>query len=188
MYVHFWVVATASLFVALGLFYRLSIVVVCLGYTYIMLLEQALFFNHVYLVCLLALLLAFLPANGAFSLDALIWSSRRRETVEAWVLWLLRFQIGVVYFFAGVAKIHPDWLHGATIRLMFGQRADLPDQPALASLFQYDSIVLLFSWGGVVFDLLVVPLLLWKRTRIVALVAAAGFHCFNAVMLNIDIL
>lgn len=36
------------------------------------------------------------------------------------------------------------------------------------------------AYSGFLFGLLIVPLLLWKRTRIFALILSALFHLFNA--------
>lgn len=110
MYVHFAALAVLALLVALGLFYRMSIALFCVGFTYVFMLDQTAYQNHFYLVCLLSFLMIFVPANRVFSLDAM----RRPggETVPAWSLWILRFQMGVVYFFGGIAKLNGDWLRG----------------------------------------------------------------------------
>ena len=59
-----------------------------------------------------AWLLTIMPLGAAFSVDA--WRAGKREsaTVPIWTIWLLRFQIGVPYFFGGIAKLNPDWLAG----------------------------------------------------------------------------
>jgi hypothetical protein len=40
---------------------------------------------------------------------------------------------------------------------------------------------------GIIFDLLIVPLLLFKKTRMLALLASLTFHLFNAIFLEIGI-
>ncbi len=44
-----------------------------------------------------------------------------------------------------------------------------------------------FAYGGVLFDLLIVPLLLWRRTRLPAFLLAASFHVMNAWLFRIGI-
>ena len=44
-----------------------------------------------------------------------------------------------------------------------------------------------FSWGGLVFDLLIVPALLWHRTRPIAYVCALVFHLTNHFLWDIGI-
>ena len=46
---------------------------------------------------------------------------------------------------------------------------------------------MLFSYGGLLFDLAVVPLLLWKRTRLQAFLAAVVFHLCNALLFEFSI-
>ncbi len=45
----------------------------------------------------------------------------------------------------------------------------------------------ILTWGGVLFGLLIVPGLLWKRTRLAAFVIAAGFHLTNSLIFDIHI-
>jgi vitamin K-dependent gamma-carboxylase len=76
--------------------------------TYLFLLEQARYLNHLYLVCPLSFLMIFLPANRGFSLDGLLRPSIKAVTVPVWSLWLLRVQIAVPMFFGGIAKLNSD--------------------------------------------------------------------------------
>src|SRR5262249_51268921 len=43
------------------------------------------------------------------------------------------------------------------------------------------------SIAGLIFDLLIVPLLIWRRTRTLAIVLMIGFHLTNAWMFHIGI-
>jgi hypothetical protein len=47
--------------------------------------------------------------------------------------------------------------------------------------------VVFFSWGGMLFDLGIVPLLLWHRTRTLAFLAALFFHFSNDQMFQIGV-
>jgi hypothetical protein len=55
------------------------------------------------------------------------------------------------------------------------------------SIFKADVVVYGFVIGGLLLDLLVVPLLLWRRTRLFAFVAAIAFNLINAVIFDIGI-
>ena len=79
-------------------------------YAYQFLIDEALYDNHDYLIVLLGLLLAVVPAHRFFSLDARRRRALASETVPRWALWLLRFQIAVPYVFGGLAKLDADWL------------------------------------------------------------------------------
>lgn len=70
MYLHVLALALAAAGIMLGAWYRLSAALFCLGFTYVFLLEQSLYLNHFYLICLISLLLIFIPAHRALSIDA----------------------------------------------------------------------------------------------------------------------
>jgi hypothetical protein len=184
MYWLFYFIGLLSITIMLGLFYRASMVLMWVTFTYVFLLDQAQYLNHFYLISLVSFLLIFVPAHRAFSLDALLRPSIRSQTAPGWTLWLLRGQLAVVYFFGGVAKINPDWLAGEPLRSWLGARTDFP---LIGHLFNEEWMVYLFSYGGLLLDLLIAPLLLWPRTRIPALIAVIGFHLANDRLFNIGV-
>lgn len=126
MYIHWGVLGTLAVFIATGFLYRVSVVLFFLAFTYSFLLDQALYLNHLYLVCLFSFLLIFMPANRALSIDSWLRPRIRSQTTPAWTMWLLRLQIGVVYFYGGVAKISPDWLRCEPMRSWMARNTDLP--------------------------------------------------------------
>jgi hypothetical protein len=183
----FWLfhgIGFLSVLIALGAFYRVSMLVFWLCFTYVFLLDKAQYLNHFYLISLISFLMIFIPAHRALSVDALLRPSIRSQVAPAWALWLLRGQMAVVYFFGGVAKINPDWLAGEPLRQWL---ADVTDFPLIGHLFTEAWMVYLFSYGGLLLDLLIVPFLLWPRTRIPALLLATAFHLTNARLFNIGI-
>ena len=184
MYIHWGVMGVLAVFITVGFLYRFAVPLFFLLFTYSFLLDQSLYLNHLYLVCLLALLLSFMPAHRAFSVDAWLRPRLRSQTTPAWTIWMLRFQIGVVYFFGGVAKISPDWLRGEPMRAWLARRTDVP---LVGQFFREEWAVYFFSYGGLLLDLLIVPFLLWRRTRWVAFIAAVLFHLMNARMFQIGI-
>lgn len=181
MFVHFAVLAAASALMMLGLWYRLAAAVFTLGFTYVFLLEQARYLNHLYLICLLGLLLLGVPADR-------VWSWRNKKArgtmVPTWSLWLLRFQLGVAYVYAGLAKLNTDWLRGEPLRSWMAERADLP---LVGPLVLHEATVYSFAYGALLFDLLIVPALLWRRTRPYAFVLACMFHLMNTQLFTIGI-
>ena len=184
MYWHFLALGILAVLIIFGLFYRVAAVLFCVGYTYVFLLEQARYLNHAYLVCLVSFLMALVPANRAGSLDVKYGLCRRSDTMATWCLWLLRFQIGVVYFFGGVAKINPDWLAGEPLRAWLSRRMDYP---LVGFLFGEEVTVMGMAWGGMLFDLLIVPLLIWSRTRAAGFAGVLFFNLTNAIVFHIGI-
>lgn len=176
--------AAACVLIMLGLFYRPAVSYFFVVHTYAIHLDQSLAWNHYYLVSLFAFLMIFIPANRAYSLDVAWRGLPGVNTVPAWALWILRAQMGLTYFFAGLAKLNPDWLSG---RPMMSFLAGENSFPFISPLFNEQWFAVLLSWVGAGFDLLIVPLLLWRRTRLFALTAAIGFHLVNSLIFNIEV-
>ncbi|VAW43483.1 Vitamin K-dependent gamma-carboxylase [hydrothermal vent metagenome] len=191
MYIHFGVMALLALFILLGLWYRFSTILFFLGFSYIFLLEQAQYLNHFYLIILISFIMIFLPANRAFSVDAWRSGSRfgklsasRSDWMPGWSLWLLRFQIAVPYFFGGIAKLNGDWLQAQPMEIWLASRTDFP---LIGQYFTEKWMVYGISYGGLLLDLLVVPFLLWRKTRPFAFIAALTFHLMNVRLFSIGI-
>jgi len=174
----------AGLLIAFGFFYRAAAFVFALLFTHLFLSDKCLYQNHYYLICIIAWLLVCIPMHRAYSLDRMLRPALRTHVVRRWMIWILRLQIGVPYFFGGIAKINSDWLAGEPMRAMLASRADFP---VLGPFFTQEWCVILFAAGGLLFDLLVVPALLWKRTRILAGCIACVFHLTNAWLFTIGV-
>jgi hypothetical protein len=167
MYDFFRIMGLLAGFVMVGAFYRVSATLFFLGFTYWFLLDQSNYLNHFYLISLISFLMIFLPANRALSVDALLRRSIRSGDAPNWSLWLMRFQVGIAYFFGGIAKINPDWLQGSPMVYWLADRTDFP---LIGHLFTERWMVYLFSYGGLFLDLLIVPALLWRPTRTVSVI------------------
>jgi len=179
-----WTLRVLGLCVALGFCYRAAMTLFFLGFTYTFLISQSEYLNHAYLICLLSFLMIFIPAHGALSVDARLRPGVRRDTLPRWNLLLLQFQIGVVYLFAGLAKLTPDWFAGHSLRFWFATTRDLP---LIGPLFAADPVPVVAAWVGVLFDLLIVPLMLIRRTRPFAFAVAILFHVTNACLFDIGV-
>ena len=182
MYALLVVIGTTGVMLAMGTWYRATAILLFLAFSYQFLLDQSRYLNHFYAALLFAFIFIVIPANAAFSLGRK--RQRTADTVPIWTVWLVRFQVGVIYLFAGIAKLNDDWLSGSPWREWLRLRADLPGVTALLSS-GYDRII--FGVGGLAFDLLVVPALLWHRTRLPAFIAVLAFHFINANLFQIGI-
>jgi len=175
MYFHFYVLGALGLCIALF----------AVGYTYFFLIDQAQYQNHYYLICLVSTLMILVPAHRALSLDAQRRPDLRSSFAPAWSLWLLRAQVALVYFFGGVAKLNFDWLRGYPLREW------LPGSdfyvPPLSDLLHEGWVALLFSYSGLLIDLLAAPLLLWRPTRYWMLSALLLFHFMNEQLFSIGV-
>ncbi|MDT5016119.1 MAG: hypothetical protein QOD39_2279, partial [Mycobacterium sp.] len=184
MIVLWFALAAAALLIMVGLFYKSAIIFFFVGHTYAIHLDQSIFWNHYYVVSLFAFLMIFVPANRAHSLDVVLRRIPEANTTPTWTLWILRGQIAVTYFFAGLAKINSDWLHGRPMdQYLTGEKSF----PFVSNLFNQHWVHLALSWTGVGFDLLIVPLLLWRRTRVPAFILVLSFHLINSLIFDIEV-
>ena len=176
MYIHFAALALLALGIALGLWYRVCTVLFFLGYTYVLLIDVAFYGHHYYLFALLSLLLAIVPAERALSLDARRRPGLRSDTVPAWALWALRAQIGIAYIFSGLTKLQGDWLRGFPLGIWLAEETKFP---IIGHLFTKPWVIYAGTYGGLLLDLLIVPAMIWSRTRPFAFTAAVAFHLLN---------
>lgn len=169
--------------IMVGYQYRAATIVFFLSFTWFFLLEAAEYLNHFYLVVLIAFLMIFLPADRLWSVD-----SRRRGTrsdhIPAWALWLVRFQIAVVYVGGGLAKLNPDWLRGEPMKKWLAWESDFP---VIGKAFENELVGLGSSYVGLLLDLYIVPFLLWRPTRPFAFMAIVWFHLMNHTLFHIGV-
>jgi hypothetical protein len=169
--------------ITVGFFYRIAIVLFFIGFTYLQLLDVTNYLNHYVLVCLLALLLSFMPLDRAYSIDAWRRPEIRVSTFPAWQTYLLRFQIGVVYFYAGIAKLGSDWLlHAQPLSIWLSARTSTP---VLGAWFDQPWVAYVFSWAGFLFDTSIVGFLLARRTRPFAYAVVVVFHLMTDLLFPI---
>lgn len=185
MYIPFVLMILASIGLILGLFYRFSAFLLFFAFTYIELLDKSNYLNHYYFVSLMCFLMILLPANRRLSIDALINPSIKRDTTYAWHIGILKFQLGIVYFFAGVAKLHSDWLFDAQpLKIWLQAHHNLP---IFGGLLESDWVAYLFSWFGCIYDLTIPFFLLSSLTRPFAYFFVVAFHIITWYLFPIGV-
>ncbi len=184
MYLHFVLMGIASIGVTLGYRYRFSIIALTLLWSCVYFMQKTSYNNHYYLMMLIALIMCFLPANRYASYDV----KRRPDIVSLampqWISWLFIAQVTCVYFYATLAKFYPDWLDGTFISIIMNNAYSFE---AIKPLFNNHYFHLFLAYAGIAFDGLIVPALLWKRTRKIAVGLSLFFHLFNSVTLGIGV-
>ncbi|MBC9796751.1 HTTM domain-containing protein [Sinomicrobium weinanense] len=184
MYVYYAVMGIFGLFVMIGFKYRWSMAAFTLMWTATYLMQKASYNNHYYLLILICLLMLVLPANRYLSVDALRNKGMRDISMPRWCSVIIILQVGIVYTYAAIAKLYPDWLNYTVVEnLMLGRK----NYPVVGELFQKHGVHVFITWAGILFDGLVVPLLLWKPTRKIAFAASVVFHLFNSFVFQIGI-
>ena len=194
---HLLLLGISSTCVALGVLTRVASGCFAVAYAYFVLCERSMFNNHYYLYTLLALLLALAGpvAEQKASLARLVAAAtaRRRgsslpqpnqaQPTVAWLMRLLRLQVCVVYWYAGVAKLNSDWvLHSQPMLSKLRYESATYHPPAFEPFFTDPRLARFVSIGGVFFDLGIVPLLMLRRCRPFALAVATTFHASNHLL------
>lgn len=183
MYIVFGCLLLAALGILSGFLYRYSAAFFFLLFTYVELIDKTNYLNHYYFVSLVSFICIFIPAGQAFSLDNYFFKSVELKTVPRFYETLLKLQMFLVYFFAGVAKINTDWLLDAQPLKIW-----LPafnHFPVIGHWMEEDWIAYFFCWFGCIYDLLIGFFLFHTRTVKWAYVFVVLFHLATALFFNI---
>jgi vitamin K-dependent gamma-carboxylase len=184
MYFYFALMGTFGLLIMLGFRYRIAIISFTLLWAGVYFMQKSAYNNHYYLVLLISFLMVFLPANKDLSLDTKFGKVKTKNQMPYWIIFLFICQVSFVYFYAAIAKFYPDWLDGTfTKNLLQGTTT----RPFFLEIFSQKWFYLFIAYAGIAFDLFIVPFLLFKRTRTLALIASLVFHLFNSITLQIGI-
>ncbi|KAL0965591.1 hypothetical protein UPYG_G00283300 [Umbra pygmaea] len=182
MYLVYVVMFFGTLGIMLGCFYRLSCLMFISTYWYIFFLDKTAWNNHSYLYGLIGFQLTFMDANRYWSIDGLRNSKKKNAQVPLWNYTLLRSQIFIVYFIAGVKKLDADWVEGYSMSYLAHHwlfdpfRLILPDD--MVSL-------LVVHGGGLCLDLSAGYLLFFDATRPYGIFFVSYFHSMNSQLFNI---
>ena len=184
MYVYYILMGIFGLLIMLGYKYRLSMLAFTLMWSCTYLMQKSSYNNHYYLLMLLSAIMVFLPANRYASLDAKINPNIKQISMPSWVKWVFVIQLFILYTYASIAKIYPDWLDLSVPKQLMASKANYM---IIGNLLQYKFIAQLIAYGGILYDGLVIPLLLYKPTRKYMFVASIFFHLFNSIVFQVGI-
>jgi hypothetical protein len=91
--------------------------------------------------------------------------------------------LAIVYFYAGAAKLNPDWLFEAMpLKIWLPANAHLP---LIGPLLEQPLTAYFFSWAGAAYDLTIVFFLINRITRPWAYLAVVVFHLSTALLFQI---
>jgi len=140
--------------------------------------DQQVYSNHLYLMLPVAVLLTLADSGAAISLDA-----RRngvRDWVPGWPVWLICAQISIVYGFAALAKLNPDFASGSVVASYLRREGPLAVPDAWRSL----EPMLILSLLAICSEAFLSFALWMPRWRPAALVVGLGLHAFIALFLS----
>ena len=182
-YFIFIVCGISAIFVALGYKYRIAIIAFFISFTYIELMDKTTYLNHYYFISILSFLMIFLPANVYFSIDAAKNPKRAFQYIPAWNINSIKLLLGIIYFYAGLAKLNSDWLFKAMpLKIWLLSKFDIP---FLGQFLHQEWVQYAFSWFGAGYDLMIPFLLLYRKTRPFAFFLVVIFHVLTRVLFPI---
>ena len=185
MYIVFAVMTLAAVGIMIGAWYRISAMLFFLLFTYVELIDKTYYLNHYYFVSIAALLMCLVPANRAVSVDVWRRPDLYASHIPRWSIDIFKIQLGLVYVFAGIAKINTSWLFDAMpLRLWMPAHSDLP---IIGPLMTISWLPWVFAWVGMLYDVTVPFFLLNRRTRPWAYAAVIGFHTVTGMMFQIGV-
>lgn len=183
MYAIFLLMGLSALLIMLGLFYRYASVLFFLSFTYVELIDKTNYLNHYYFVSIISFLLILVPAHRYFSLDVLRRPALLLRRVPVWTINIFKLQLGIVYIYAGLAKLNYDWLFNAMpLKIWLPAQSHLP---VIGPWLNEEWVPYLFSWSGALYDLFIVFFLLNRSTRAVAYLAVIIFHLMTGYLFQI---
>ncbi|MCB0734859.1 MAG: HTTM domain-containing protein [Flavobacteriales bacterium] len=168
--------------ITLGWKYRwmMSLFTVLWWWTYLM--HKVSYNNHHYLMGLICILMTISPAVVNLSLDSRKGSAKRTNSIPGIYHYQFVALLFIVYTYAAMAKLYPDWLHGVLIEEWFKPKHDFP---VIGGFYRWAYTKYLVAWGGIAFDFLVIPALIYKPTRNAAFVIGIFFHVTNSITFQI---
>lgn len=184
IYYYFVLMGLLGVAIMLGFRYKIAIILYTFMWAGAYFMQKSAYNNHYYLLLIISFLMIFFPANKNYSLDVKYGHTKKEDTMPFWVIFTVIFQISIVYIFAALAKFYPDWLDGTFTKNLLSNA--LKNSFAV-DLFSQKWFYLFIAYAGIAFDLFIIPLLLYKKTRTLALIASIIFHLFNAITLQIGI-
>jgi uncharacterized membrane protein YphA (DoxX/SURF4 family) len=184
MYAYYLIMGIFGLLIMLGYKYRISTIMFTLMWAGTYFMQKASYNNHYYLLILLSAFMVFQPANRYYSIDVKNNPSIKKISMPNWCRLIFIFQMFIVYTYGAIAKIYPDWLDTTFIEmLMKGKQHYF----LVGDLLQEKWLHYFLAYGGILFDGLIIPLLLYKPTRKWAFFASIFFHLFNSIIFQVGI-
>lgn len=167
-----------SLLIAFDIFAKFSVIIYTICFSYFHFSDATIYLNHYYLISVIGFLLSFLPNQ---------LSSKHR--IPFYYVFFFRIQIGLVYFFGGLAKINSDWiLEALPLSLWLQQVEGKIGMPSIEYILLLPLTAYLFSWFGLVFDLLIPFLLAFSKTKkIYFYFLIILFHSLTSILFPIGI-
>ncbi|SHG90198.1 HTTM domain-containing protein [Winogradskyella jejuensis] len=184
MYTFYAVMGIFGLLIMVGYKYRFSALMFALMWSAIYFMQKSAYNNHYYLLFLLSFIMVAMPANRYASIDVKLNPKLKQISMPNWCKLVFFIQLFIIYTYASVAKLYPDWLDASVIKLLMQGKSHFP---IIGGFLQNEYVHYFIAYSGIIFDGLIIPLLLYKPTRKYAFFASIFFHLFNSAVFHIGI-
>jgi len=132
----------------------------------------------------LSAIMVILPAHKYASIDVKQNPSLKSNSMPNWCRWIFIIQLFILYTYASIAKMYPDWLDLTVPEILMKSKSHYF---FVGNVLQQKFVHYMVAYGGILFDGLIIPLLLWKRTRKAAFFISIFFHLFNSFIFQVGI-
>ena len=184
MVYYYILLGVLGIMIMLGWYYRIAIIGYAILWSGCYFMQKVSYNNHYYLMLILCWIVATMDLHAYASIDAKKNPALRSLTCPHWYKVLLIGLLCTVFVYASKAKCYPGWYEGDFIRLIFKFKQSLW---LIGDILQNPWLQSVVVWGGIIFDLVVIPMLMYRRTRWLAFAAFVGFHLFNSIVFHIGI-
>jgi hypothetical protein len=184
MYAHYTIMGICGLFVMVGYKYRMSMLAFTLLWATTYFMQKSSYNNHYYFLMILSAIMVVLPAHRYASIDVKQNPSLKSNSMPNWCRWIFIIQLFILYTYASIAKMYPDWLDLTVPELLMKSKQHYF---LVGNVLQQKFVHYMIAYGGILFDGLIIPLLLWKRTRRISFFLSIFFHLFNSFIFQVGI-
>lgn len=179
-----WATVVGAVLMTVGLFTRIATAYVAFFVGYNIFLSTTHFAHNRAFLLILLVTVAVVPSGRHYSLDRLIGRRFGRPEpppTPLWPIWLVRFEVVVVYCSSGLSKIiDQDWWDGTVLRLRAVDNRQLAlDEGApvwLMDLLADGTFQWWFSKVAVLTEFVIALGFVSRRTRLFAIWVAIPFH------------
>lgn len=170
----FWLVAALAFTV--GWRTRIAGATLCLVIARVLTADQQAYSSHLYLLLLLILILTCGQSSAVASVDAR--QDGPQERIPGWPVWLLAAQGSIVYGYAALAKLIPEYLSGAVLCLHLGWLDRQPPPVMICATLAVASVL----------TELFLAVSLWReRLWALACVVGIGIHVAMVLLLSSEV-
>ncbi len=184
MYAYYAVMGILGLFIMLGYKYRMSMLAFTLLWAGTYFMQKSSYNNHYYFLMILSAVMVVMPAHKYWSIDAKQHPEITSISMPNWCRLYFYLQLFILYTYASIAKMYPDWIDLTVPEILMKSKQHYF---LVGDALQHKALHYFIAYGGILFDGLIIPALLWKPTRKLAFMASIVFHLFNSFIFQVGI-